>query len=41
MRPLSATRRPAVRARDERDPDFVIMGQCYACDAVNGGMGEL
>ena len=31
----------AVRARDELDPDFVIMAQCYARDAVNGGMGEL
>ncbi|PYN44058.1 MAG: hypothetical protein DMD95_11960 [Candidatus Rokuibacteriota bacterium] len=31
----------AVRARDELDPDFVIMAQCYARDAANGGMGEL
>jgi 2-methylisocitrate lyase-like PEP mutase family enzyme len=31
----------AVRARDELDPDFVIMAQCYARDAVNGGMREL
>jgi 2-methylisocitrate lyase-like PEP mutase family enzyme len=31
----------AVRARDELDPDFVIMAQCYARDAGNGGMGEL
>jgi 2,3-dimethylmalate lyase len=31
----------AVRARDELDPDFVIMAQCYARDAVNGGMDEL
>jgi 2-methylisocitrate lyase-like PEP mutase family enzyme len=31
----------AVRARDELDPDFVIMAQCYARDAVNGGMSEL
>jgi len=31
----------AVRARDELDPDFVVMAQCYARDAVNGGMNEL
>ena len=31
----------AVRARDELDPDFVVMAQCYARDAVNGGMSEL
>src|SRR4030095_12231372 len=33
--------RAAVSARDELDPDFVIMAQCYARDAVNGGMQEL
>ena len=33
--------RAAVRARDDLDPDFVIMAQCYARDAVNGGMPEL
>jgi 2-methylisocitrate lyase-like PEP mutase family enzyme len=33
--------RAAVAARDELDPDFVIMAQCYARDAVNGGMDEL
>ena len=33
--------RAAVRARDELDPDFVVMAQCYARDAVNGGMNEL
>jgi len=33
--------RTAVSARDELDPDFVIMAQCYARDAVNGGMTEL
>jgi len=33
--------RAAVSARDELDPDFVIMAQCYARDAVNGGMSEL
>src|SRR5207237_5718934 len=31
----------AVQARDELDPDFVVMAQCYARDAVNGGMSEL
>jgi len=31
----------AVRARDELDPDFVVMAQCYARDATNGGMQEL
>ena len=30
-----------MRARDELDPDFVVMAQCYARDAVNGGMNEL
>jgi 2-methylisocitrate lyase-like PEP mutase family enzyme len=33
--------RAAVQARDELDPDFVVMAQCYARDAVNGGMSEL
>src|SRR4030095_8074929 len=33
--------RAAVSARDELDPDFVIMAQCYARDAGNGGMHEL
>lgn len=28
--------RAAVEARNEWDPDFVIMAQCYARDAVNG-----
>ena len=32
--------RTAVDARDEIDPNFVIMAQCYARDAVNGGMAE-
>ena len=31
----------AVAARDEIDPDFVVMAQCYARDAVNGSMDEL
>src|SRR5262249_14444413 len=31
----------AVPARDELDADFVIMAQCYARDATNGGMEEL
>src|SRR5262249_3597226 len=25
----------------ELDPDFVVMAQCYARDAANGGMGEV
>ena len=33
--------RVAVRARDELDPDFVVMAQCYARDAANGGMSEV
>lgn len=33
--------RAAVEARNEIDPDFVIMAQCYARDADNGGMDEL
>jgi 2-methylisocitrate lyase-like PEP mutase family enzyme len=32
--------RAAVDARDEIDPNFVIMAQCYARNAVNGGMTE-
>ena len=31
----------AVEARDAIDPSFVIMAQCYARDAVNGGFDEL
>jgi 2-methylisocitrate lyase-like PEP mutase family enzyme len=31
----------AVKARNELDPGFVIMAQCYARRAVNGGMSEL
>jgi methylisocitrate lyase len=30
----------AVRARDELDPSFVIMAQCYARDAEGGGLDE-
>jgi 2-methylisocitrate lyase-like PEP mutase family enzyme len=33
--------RAAVDARNEIDPDFVIMAQCYARDAEGGGMDEL
>ena len=33
--------RAAVDAKNEIDPDFVIMAQCYARNAVNGGMAEL
>jgi 2-methylisocitrate lyase-like PEP mutase family enzyme len=32
--------RAAVDAKNEIDPDFVIMAQCYARNAVNGGMPE-
>jgi 2-methylisocitrate lyase-like PEP mutase family enzyme len=33
--------RAAVDARNEVDPDFVVMAQCYARDADNGSMDEL
>jgi 2-methylisocitrate lyase-like PEP mutase family enzyme len=32
--------RAAVDAKNEVDPNFVIMAQCYARNAVNGGMAE-
>ena len=32
--------RTAVDMRNELDPDFVIMAQCYARDAVNGGLED-
>lgn len=32
--------RVALDAKTELDPDFVIMAQCYARNAVNGGMAE-
>ena len=32
--------RVALDAKSELDPDFVIMAQCYARNAVNGGMAE-
>jgi 2-methylisocitrate lyase-like PEP mutase family enzyme len=32
--------RVAVDAKNEIDPDFVIMAQCYARNAINGGMAE-
>ena len=32
--------RAAVDAKNEIDPDFVIMAHCYARNAVNGGMAE-
>jgi 2,3-dimethylmalate lyase len=32
--------RAAVDAKNEIDPDFVVMAQCYARNAVNGGMAE-
>ena len=31
----------AVKARNELDPNFVVMAQCYARKADNGGMDEL
>ena len=33
--------RAAVDMKNELDPDFVIMAQCYTRDAANGGMDEL
>jgi 2,3-dimethylmalate lyase len=33
--------RAAVDAKNEIDPDFVVMAQCYARDAANGGLDEL
>jgi 2,3-dimethylmalate lyase len=32
--------RAAVDMRDELDPDFVVMAQCYARDADNGGLDD-
>jgi 2-methylisocitrate lyase-like PEP mutase family enzyme len=32
--------RAAVEMRDELDPDFVVMAQCYARDAANGGLED-
>ncbi len=32
--------RAAVDMKNELDPDFVIMSQCYARDAVNGGLED-
>jgi 2-methylisocitrate lyase-like PEP mutase family enzyme len=32
--------RAAVDMRNELDPDFVVMAQCYTRDAVNGGLDE-
>ena len=32
--------RAAVDMKDELDPDFVIMAQCYARDAANGGLED-
>jgi 2-methylisocitrate lyase-like PEP mutase family enzyme len=32
--------RAAVDMRNELDPDFVVMAQCYARDAVNGTLGD-
>ena len=33
--------RAAIDARNELDPDFVVMAQCYARDAANGGFDTL
>jgi 2,3-dimethylmalate lyase len=33
--------RAAIDAKNELDPDFVIMAQCYARDAANGGFERL
>src|SRR6202012_2829800 len=32
--------RAAVDMRNELDPDFIIMAQCYARDAANGGLED-
>src|SRR5690242_1965391 len=32
--------RAAVDAKNELDPNFVVMAQCYARDAANGGMDD-
>lgn len=32
--------RAAVDMRNELDPDFIVMAQCYARDAANGGLEE-
>src|SRR5690606_20177485 len=32
--------RAAVDMKNELDPDFVVMAQCYARDAANGGLDE-
>src|SRR5215470_15260056 len=32
--------RAAVDMKNELDPDFVVMAQCYARDAVNGGIDD-
>ena len=32
--------RAAIDAKNELDPDFVVMAQCYARDAANGGLAE-
>lgn len=32
--------RAAVDMKNERDPDFVVMAQCYARDAANGGLDD-
>ena len=32
--------RAAVDMKNELDPDFVVMAQCYARDAANGGLDD-
>jgi len=32
--------RAAVDMKNELDPDFVVMAQCYARDAANGGLED-
>ncbi|HWI14176.1 MAG TPA: isocitrate lyase/PEP mutase family protein, partial [Burkholderiales bacterium] len=40
MEQAVARYRAAVDMKNELDPDFVVMAQCYARDAVNGGLEE-
>jgi 2-methylisocitrate lyase-like PEP mutase family enzyme len=40
IRQAVARYRTAVDAKNEIDPNFVVMSQCYARDAVNGGLED-
>ncbi|HEY9446427.1 MAG TPA: isocitrate lyase/PEP mutase family protein [Burkholderiales bacterium] len=40
MEQALARYRAAVDMKNELDPDFVVMAQCYARDAVNGGLDD-